>query len=310
MKVYKAILIVLTSFLVLGTFCSEVFGQSQVAGIIQEIKGTVYWKKNRKTKPIRLDPRHDQARIVYVGEEVRTERDGFLQLVLCDDEKKIIQGRRSAWFLISTASECPNRKAFQTYRSIGGRKRGKGIQIFSPSAHSAITPDLFVIRWTPGMAKCILTLAIRQMDGSPVWEEENIDGSLGYWDSPQARQKLTKYREDGEEAPLRLNFIDSCANRVEISFSLLSVEKEVSLKNELQQWDKNPVKLMVHIGRAHVFETYRLFPQVTEEYEAALKLAPESHDLLVRTVWSHRNTGNYARELELISRLPPGTVPQ
>ena len=308
MKVGRSILIISVTALALAGSAFPVFSQNRVAGIIQEVSGTTYWKKSRKAKAIRLDPRSDQARILYVGEQVRSDRDGSLRLVLCDGERTI--SGQSAWVTISVSNECPNRKALDEYGKIAGRRRGENTQIFSPSNHSVVTPDLFVIRWIPSLAKCTLTLAIREKEGRPLWEEENIDGSLGLWDSPKARQKLTEYRADGEDAPLLLRLTDSCANQIDVTFSLLSVAGEASLKDELRNWDKNAVRLMIPLGRASVFENYRLFPQVAEEYEAALKMAPESRDLLIRTILAHRSTGNYARETELKLRLPPGTTLQ
>jgi hypothetical protein len=308
MKVCKSILISSASAIIVIIFSCPVLSQNRVAGIIVEIQGTTYWKKNNKTKAIKLDPRSDHARLLYVGEQVRSERNGLLRLVLCNEEKTI--SGQSSWFSIHVSSECPNRKAFEAYKKVGGRSRGDKIQIFSPSNHSVTTPEFFVIRWIPSTAKCTLTLAIREPEGRLLWEGDNVDGGLGLWDSRDARQALIKYRADGEEAPLLLRLSDSCANQIDVTFSLLSVKSETSLRNELKGWDKNDVKLMVYLGRASVFESYRLFPQAAEEYEAALKLAPESHDLLMRTIWAHRNTGNYARELELKSRLPAGTTLQ
>jgi hypothetical protein len=306
MKILRSILIISATVIVLVISPSQGFSQNRVAGIIQEISGTTYWKKDSKAKATRLDPRSDRARILRVGEQVRSDRDGSLRLVLCNEERTI--SGQSAWFTISLTNECPNRKALDEYGKIAGRRRGESTQVFSPSNHSVVTPDLFVIRWIPNVAKCTLSLAIREKEGRLLWEEENIDGSLGLWDSPKAKHKLTEYRADGEEAPLQLSLTDSCANQVDVTFSLLSIVGEASLKDELRRWDKNPVELMIPLGRASVFESYRLFAQVAEEYEAALKIAPESRDLLIRAIWAHRTTGNYARERELKSRLPPGTT--
>jgi len=306
MKIIKSIVKISASAIVLLISSGQMFSQDRVAGIVQEIRGTAYWKKDAKTNEIRLDPRHDQARLLHVGEQVRSERGGVLQLLLCGGEKTI-RGR-SGWFAISATQECPNRKALEEYGRLGGRDRGETTQIFSPSNHGVITPDLFVIRWIPSAAKCTVSLAIKEIEGKVLWEEGDIDGSLGLWNSNKARQALTRYRADGEEAPLLLRLTDSCANQIDITFSLLSARSEASLKEELGRWDKNLVELMVHLGRAYVFESYRIFSGVAEEYEAALKVAPESHDLLIRTILAHRITGNYAREQELTRRLPRGTT--
>ena len=306
MKIFKSILGTAAMAIFLLVSSGEVYSQGRVAGILRELHGVAYLKKDSKAKEIQLDIHRDQARILYVGEQVRSGRGGVLRILLCGGEKTL-RGR-SAWFTISVAEECPNRKAFEEYGRVGGRERGQQSQVFSPTNHSATTPDLFVIRWFPGTAKCTVSLAIKEIDGKTRWQEDDIDGKLGLWDSPKARQALTEYRAEGEEAPLLLRYTDSCANRIDVTFSLLSAKSEASLRGELASWDKDTVKLMAHLGRAYVFESYNEFPEVAEEYEAALKLVPESRDLLIRTILAHRRTGNLAREEQLIKRLPLGTT--
>lgn len=306
MKIFTLVLKISTSAVLILISSGQVFSQGRVAGIVQEIRGIAYWKKDSKAKEIRLDPRHDQARILNVGEQVRSHSDGYLRLLLCDGEKTL-RGR-TAWFPISVTQECPNRKAFDEYGRLGGRHRGQPMQVFSPANHSATTPGQFVIRWVPSKAKCTVQLAIKDAEGKPLWEEDDIDGNLGIWYSGKARQDLTRYRANGEEAPLLLRLTDSCANRTEITFSLLSVKGEAALQAQLDQWDKNPLTLMVHLGRASAFESARMFSDAAEEYEAALKLAPESRHLLLRTIMAHRITRNLDREEQLIKRLPLGTT--
>jgi hypothetical protein len=306
MKISTVILKVSASAILILISFGQVFSQSRVAGIVQEIQGATYWKKDNRANEVRLDPRHDLARILHVGEQVRSDRDGYLRLLLCGGEKTL-RGR-SAWFPISATQECPNRKALEEYGRLGGRDRGSPSQVFSPADHSATTPRLFVMRWIPAMAKCTVSLAIKDIEGKSIWEEEEIDGNLGAWNSSKAKEVLTRYRANGEESPLLLRLTDSCANQIDITFSLLSTQSEATLQAELAQWDKNPSTLMLHLGRASVFESYRIFSEAAEEYEAALKVAPESRDLLIRTILAQRSTGNFNREEQLRKRLPPGTA--
>jgi hypothetical protein len=69
--------------------------------------------------------------------------------------------------------------------------------------------------------------------------------------------------------------------------------------------------LIRYIGRAYSFSRYKLYSESAAEYEAALLLAPESHDLLVATMNAYRSTGNLSRINELKRLLPsPAEVPQ
>jgi hypothetical protein len=288
----------LFAFVYLGS-SPGVFSQARVAGIIREIHGPVFWRKTRHSKVSnRLDPRLDQARILYVNEELRVGRGGKARLILCSGPKDIPP--TLGWFKVSVSSECPNRSALEAYGRLGGSDRNSfDTPIFSPADHSVVSPDRFVIHWMPGVARCTFTFAIRPRDGKAIWEAERIDGRLGSLDSDQARQAIRKYRADGEIAPLHLVLTDSCGNQSDVTFSLLPEKREAALKEDLGRWDRNSDVLMGHLGRAHVFESYRMFSDVAEECEAALKIAPESRDLMKRTIVAHRETGNSLREEEL-----------
>jgi len=288
----------LFAFVYLGS-ATEIFSQARVAGIILEIHGPVSWRKTRRSKiPTRLDQRLDQARILYVNEQLKVGRGGKARLILCSGPKDIPPPMD--WFTVSASSECPNRSALEAYGRLGGSDRTSfNAPIFSPADHSVVSPDRFVIHWMPSVAGCTFTFVIKPKDGKAIREEENIDGRLGSWDSDQARQAIRKYRADGEIAPLHLILTDSCGNKSDVTFSLLSEKREAALKEDLERQDKNPDELMVHLGRAQVFESYRMFSDVAEEYEAALKIAPKSRNLLRRTILAHQETGNSLRKEEL-----------
>jgi hypothetical protein len=283
--------------------------QEGSAGFVEEIRGPVFLRQSAGAKAIRLDPKADVARRLYPGEQVRCDRRAILRLRLGRKIKNV--GAGTGWFTIPRATRSRAdalQRALDEYGRTGGRERGEPLQVFSPSAHSVVMPRLFVIRWIPGTAKCTVSLAIRETEGKDVWRQNDIDGSSGSLDSDAARQALTIYRAGVGQGPLLLRLADSCANETLVSFSLLSVKSEAALKEELAFWDKRTGSLMLHLGRAYVFDRYKIFPKAAEEYEAALKVAPQSRELLIRTILAHRSTGNFARREQLTKRLPPGTT--
>lgn len=298
--------IVIAVLMILFAGCAhQTFAQARVAGVILEIRGRAEWRHNASVKkPKQLHPTLDRGRALHVREQVRAVRKGTLVLFLCSGYKELYPAE--GWLTLSAADECPNRTMLDSYGKIGGGSRSGSTPIFFPADHSAITPGLFKIQWIPSLAKCILKLSIKEMDGRTLWDEENIDGNMGSWDSPKARQELMDYRTKGEESPLVLQLTDSCANQTKITFSLISANSEASLQAELVSWRQKRPVLLRHLGRAYVFERYRLFSNAAEEYEVALSMAPESRHLLVRTIIAHRVTGNFAREEELKKRMPPG----
>ncbi|MEN3336088.1 MAG: hypothetical protein V7641_5453 [Blastocatellia bacterium] len=307
MQIAAVNLIACASALMLMAWPCKAATQEGSIGIVEEIHGTVFWRSNPNAKPLRLDPGLDAARRLYTGEQLRCARGSLLRLRL-NGKLKTLRGA-SAWFTIpltAASRSDPLQAALDEYGRLGGRDRGSSLQVFSPSDHSVVMPERFVIRWIPSAARCAIAFSI-QDGGSAIWQQNDVDGAVGSLAADAAKQALIDYRVKGEQGPLTLKLVDSCGSETHLAFSLLSIKSEQSLKQELAFWDKEPANLLAHLGRASVFNRYRMFPQVAEEYEAALGVTPNSRHLLIRTILAHRGTGNFNRAEKLEKRLPVGT---
>lgn len=159
----------------------------------------------------------------------------------------------------------------------------------------------------PSAAGCTLSLTIRGVDGESLWRREDVDGASGSLTDDDARQVLVRYRAETGRGPLMLQLDDSCGGESQVSFILLSVGAEQSLKRDLASLRKEAGTLLHHLGRAAVYSHYGVFPQAADEYESALSTAPDSRHLLIRTIKAHRRTGNLLHARELEKRLPGGS---
>jgi hypothetical protein len=193
------------------------------------------------------------------------------------------------------------------YGRRGGRDRGGEMQVYLPADHSVALVKPFIIRWTPSAVGCSFTFLIQDVGDTKVWGKDDVEGAAGFLNDPSAERELIDYRARGGRGPLTMIVNDSCGSMIRLSFSLLTAENEQSLKEDLAFWDKQTGTFVPHLGRASVYDQYRMYSQAAEEYEAALKEAPSSVDLLLRTISAHRVTGNFTRAGELKKRLPKGT---
>ena len=293
-------------FVLLGLIPCQALAQ-QPGAIVERISSTVLLRQ--KGKQISLNPKSDIARVLYIGDSVHCEKGARLSLSIGGRTTELDEN--SGWFTIArrvSSQSDPHEKALAAYGRTGGRDRGfvSNSTVYSPADESAVMPELFVIRWTPLKRRCVASFVIQTPDGQELWRQDKVNGAPGSLESGIARQALMTYRTKVDEGTLLLRLKDSCGNEDHLTFTLVSVADEKSLKEELAFWDHEPEKLIAHIGRASVFSRYRMFPQAAEEYEAALAAAPKSHDLLLRTISAHRRTGNRARAERLERRLPPG----
>jgi hypothetical protein len=279
-------------------------GRDAVA-IVERLSGAVVLEQKGKAKPFRLNAKSDLARTLYAADRVHCEPGGKLTLRIGNRVTELDE--RSGWFTISRPASDKSdqiQKAIAEYGRIGGRKKGGGplALVYSPANESGVMPEIFVLRWIPLTRKCSASLIIQEPGGKQLWRQDNVDGKVGSLDSTLAREALNSYRAKVGAGTLFLRLTDSCGHADQSRFDVLSLQDEQSLKKELVSWNDETNKLIAHLGRASVFTSYEMYPQVAEEYEAALALAPQSHDLLAKTIDAQHRSGNQARADELEKR--------
>jgi hypothetical protein len=90
------------------------------------------------------------------------------------------------------------------------------------------------------------------------------------------------------------------------TFSILSRREEAQIEKELQSLDdeykaSNPLRRFV--GRSNTLISAHLFGDLADEYDAVLKLFPDSEVLLSEALAANQRTGNLARIHEIKGRL-------
>lgn len=181
---------------------------------------------------------------------------------------------------------------------------GRSVRIISPSRYSKVWPDSLTFRWQPVSHKSNLTLSIRTIDGVLLWTQSGIDGKLGRFYSSEASAALKRFRAENPNSLIRFSAWDQ--NRVLHAsiVSLLSIEDEESLKQELSELDDEE-GFLLHIYRADAFHRRQLYSEEADEYEIVLNSSPESEDVLVATLIANCLANNAGRAAELAQQLPP-----
>lgn len=282
----------------------QAVSQRRAVGVIYAIRGPAYLRQSADGRPIQLDPRTDRFRGLREGESVRCGQGGFLELVISGKTIKIKESKD--WIPIrAVPSASPEVvKAIDSYGHVGGRDRMIASAIFSPTPGNAVRAKWLEFRWRPAPTLGPVTLVIEDAAGHQVWRQQGIDGASGHFTSEAARKALANYRNAKQE--LSLTMLDTGKNETRLYFNLLSSQDEEALDRDLRTWKKDGKRLIDYIGRAYVLDHYRLCAEVAQEYESALTLAPESHDLILATIQAQSCTGNLARMNELKRRLSLG----
>ena len=291
-------------FFVLGLNPSYTFGQQPIGAIVERFSGSVLVKQNGKQ--VRLRPKSDLARELRIGDSIYCEKDAKLTLRV--GGKTLELDEHSGWYTVARPASAQSdrvQRALDEYGRSGGRSRGAFaiLILYSPANESSVVPEQFQVRWSPLRKSCVASFVIQDSKGHELWRQRGVDGALGTLSSLAARQALAEYREKNASGVLQLTLSDTCGDEDQVSFTLLSGAEEKSRNDELAEWVGETDELMAHLGRASVFVRYEMFANAAEEYEAALKLAPNSRSLLKRTMAAERRTGNMRRAKELMAHL-------
>lgn len=267
-------------------------------GWVDGIRPPASWRAGAGSREVRLDPAKDRYRGLCSGEQVRCEGSGSLKLLLNGKPRTVTA--RDGWFPIPPPVRTvgPAEGAISEYGRLLGGERPVNSAITSPADGSQVRPESLVIRWTPRPSLKTITLSIRTGSGEELWKRPVQDASTGELADDAARAALVQHRARGGKGPLTLRMAGLDGSLDEVHFDLLPADQEKSLKEELALFDGKP-GLLRRVGRAYAFSKRRLYAEAAEEYEAALKEAPESAALTERAIYWHRKAGNTVRAEEL-----------
>lgn len=271
-------------------------------GLIEGLSGRVLLRDDAGAKPIVLDPKQDLARLLFVGQQLQCAAGGQAQIRI-GGTIRIIQGP-SDWVTLSrppSSSSTALQAALDEYGRIGGRTRGPSPGIFVPADKGVAQPGDFTMRWSPTLTTSAVTLTVLESSGgSVVWRQDAVPGTTGVLVSPTARAALVKYRTDRGSGPLIFRMEGTDGQQMQVTFSLLTMDAEQILNKELADWKKEAGAFLPHLGRAMTYARAGLFIPAAEEYEAALREAPASRDLITRTIRAEELIGNSSRVAQLM----------
>ena len=293
-------------FLTVITQCVNAAAQNNVGKIV-DLEGTALLKPvNGNVVTL---TKKNFARSLQPNQKLRLNRNGRMQVLLCNDESPSIPSDR--WYTVPTTIICsvpadsPMQRVMNDMFETGARWRGKYAFIFFPIESDEITdtirPETAVLRWGPSDGRVNFSVSVVGVSQAP-WEQNDVPGADGSFTSDGLRNFLKDVRAQHPGASLQLKIHTTLNTNNAATFRLLTKEAEEALQKELAGV-KYKNGLLSHLFRAEVYRRHALFLEAAEEYEEALKLSPESIDLLRATATLQEQAGNLKRSDELADYL-------
>lgn len=271
-------------------------------GMVVGITGTARLRNADKTEQ-KLTERNFAVSL-RVGQSLKAESKGKVQIKLCNGKTETI---RSKWYRISQVI-CSNtnsekRKVLESVFDFGGRykpNRGNDEFILFPLEKeiTVVRPETAVFRWkTTSEKRLWLSVSIVGQD-KPIWKQE-VDGEPRSFTSDELQKVLADIRQKQPNAKLQLKLnITFLSTENSADFQIFSLEDERKLQTEIAATDTEQ-GIFRHLARAEIYSRYKLYNEVANEYEEALKLSPESVELLIATATAQDRAGNFKRRDEI-----------
>lgn len=293
--------------LFLLAFCINTEAQNEV-GMVNAITGTARLK-DTNGKEQKLTARNFVVSL-SVGQSLKADGQSKVQIKLCNGKTETVG---SKWYLVSqvicsSSNNAEKQKVLESTFDFGGRhkpiNRGDDEFILFPleKEMTIIRPETAIFRWKSTSEKRLsLSVNIAGQD-KQVWKQE-VAGEPRNFTSAELKKLLEDLRQKQPDAKFQLKLsIAYLRSENSADFQLFSLKDEENLQKELAQ-NNNEQGVFRYIVRAEIYSRSKLYLEAANEYEEALKLSPESIDLLNATASAQDRAGNFKRRDEIDEQL-------
>jgi hypothetical protein len=300
MVVLRACLIVLTIFFV----HLMAVAQDSVGRIIS-LQGTARLKQPNGKVEILNEKNY--WRSLHPNQKLKVDGNGQMQIALCDSPARLpVPSKR--WYTVPSSIICSGtsnskkREVLGRVFDIAARHRGENDFILFPAQSNELTDviraETAVFRWASSTkAKITLSVSVIGLENTK-WEQSDIPGEDGSYSSDNLKTFLEDIQEKQPDAKLRLKIQTTFGTENSAIFQLLSKDKEEALQREIANVSEEN-KLLVHLSRAEIYLRHNLLIEAADQHEEALRLSPESIELLRATAAIEEQAGNLKRSNEL-----------
>lgn len=291
--------------LLLLAFCINAGAQNKV-GIVVGITGTASFK-DANGKEQKLTARNFAVSL-SVGQSLKADGQGRVQIKLCNGKTETVGSRwyRVSQVICSSTTNPEKRKVLASIFDFGGRyktNRGSNEFILFPLEKelTLIRPETVAFRWRPINKKIFLAVTVVGND-NPIWSSE-VDGAIQCYTSDGLRKALSRFMANEPGATLRLKVsIPTLSTENSADFQIFPLTKEKDLERDLAQFDNEPA-VFRYLARVGVYSSYQLYVEMADEYEEALKLSPDSVDLLNANASAQDHAGNFERRDQILNQI-------
>lgn len=272
-------------------------------GMIVGITGTAQLKEiNGKVQKLNA---RNFAVSLSVGQSLRADDKSKVQIKLCNEKNETIGNK---WFIVSqvicsSTTNSEKRKVLENIFDFGGRyktNRGDDDFILFPLEKeiTIIRPETAVFRWKLTPEKRLSCSVNLVGQDKPIWKRE-VDGEPKSFTSDEFKKLLADIRQKQPDAKLQLKLsIAFLGTENSAVFQIFSLPDEENLQKELAETNSEQ-GIFRHLARAEIYSRYKLYNEVANEYEEALKLSPESIELLTAATSAQDRAGNFNRRNEI-----------
>ena len=272
------------------------------SGQIFRLKGTAVLK-DTNGKQSQINQKNFRKLRLRVGQQLKADSGGEINIWLC---QKFHVNSGKNWFVVPDCVTVRSPGWLKQFSPAGrSAHRGEGDFILFPiqtsKEENIIRSETALFRWGATNERVDISFSIEGKNET-IWAKNNVDGKDRFFTSDEMKNVLREIRNKQPEAKVQLRIQTSLGTENVAVFRIFSSEQEMSLQEDLNGL-KVAKGILLHLARADVFSDYKLYIEAASELEEALKLSPESIDLLNATASAQDRAGNFERRDEIDGQL-------
>lgn len=294
-------------FILIPLFALCIITEAQdKVGMVVGITGTAQLK-GTNGKEQKLTARNFAVSL-SVGQSLKADGQGKVQIKLCNGKTETVGNRwyRVSQLICSNSANSEKRNVLESVFDFGGRykaNRGDDDFILFPLEKeiTMIRPETLVFRWKVTTEKLTISVSIAGQDKA-IWTQE-IAGEPRTFTSDELKKLLGEILQKQPDAKLQLKLsVARLGTENSADFKMFSPQAEENLQKELAETNGEQ-GIFKHLARAEIYSYYKLYIEAAYEFEEALKLSPESIELLTATASAEDRAGNILRRNEIDGQL-------
>lgn len=260
----------------IGANAGSVYAQETPDAVAVSVKGRALVRQGKNGKARSLKNREN----LFAGQQVLCDNACIeLKISYCNIARPLAKSPKWKSIYAMNCNAADGERA--------GAEKGGKTTILSPYEFETVQPERFYLRWNPESKIAKFDITVKVYLGEEIWNQRNVDGKAGFFESPALRERLKQVQKEDElyfviilsrstdtQEPLNIEDNPSYA----VVFKVISLKQEKVLEGKLNQLEGETEPVFKALGRGLALSEAGLYRDAAREIEKILPISSDKKD--------------------------------